>query len=467
MNKESILLIGRGETLQYYIQGMINNFSTAYQVIVMDKEDLKYEGEHIRLTFDDYLSLNTKEDIFWSKIKEIEIELKLNLFDSYSNYFYYGRLAEEGNIKHSGYWKSKDEIAIQYHTAYLNYKKIFQKYNIKFIYHDTIDLVHTQVLEAFSKKYNIGFYHTFIIPGIFNNRVILGTGIKRLNYLFYKSMNDKIKPTNEEKLEISNILKKFRNSKPTMSYLKEVSQQVITFNEVKRIFSRLSNVNYAYKRVMNRIWLKKSSQYFDIKKCGKYILYYMSHQPEATTTSVAQDFVDQWKIVEEIAVHAPSDISIVIKPHPFGYGWHGKKYYEKLLRLPNVYLAPIEYNGKELIENATAVVTINGSVALESVIYRTPAYVLDKVWYSYPGYIERIDHPKDILKKLDNLNVLSEDKIENLLLSAYRSSAEFFISYSLGNKEFKIKAGKNLSSHILENSDIYFNREIESYEPKV
>lgn len=184
----------------------------------------------------------------------------------------------------------------------------------------------------------------------------------------------------------------------------------------------------------------------------------MSHQPEATTTSAAQKYVDQWKIVEDLAVNAPSDINIVIKAHPFGYGWQGKDYYEKLLRLPNVFMAPIGYDGKELIKNAKAVITINGSIGLEAMTYDTPAYTVGNAWYSHSDYIENLDSHLELLNRLDNLRVLTKEEKKKVLISAYRSSVDFFVNYENGYEDKKIKSGENLAEHILENREIYFNR---------
>lgn len=455
-NKEKVLLIGRGKSFEHYIQGMIDVFSKDYDVLLLELgKDIAYEGDYKRLALPELP--DTAKDGFWSSIKKAEKDTALNLFSSYSNYLYYGRLAQEACIDYSSYWRSKDWIAAHYMQAYAFMQKMLAE-NIKFVFHDTIDLILLQMVEAFSVKYKFGFYHTLTKPGIYNNRVLLSYGIPRKSALVTKYLDEDITPTPEETKVIDEVVNKFKESKPTLSYLKNSSQQLVTINEIKKIFSHTRNIKFGLKRAVNRFYLQKKAKHFSISAAGKYILYFLHHQPEATTTSAASQYVDQWKIIEEIAIHGPSDVNIVIKAHPFGYGWQGKQYFERLLRLKNVMLAPIGFSGKELIQKAQAVLTINGSIGLEALIYDVPAYTLGDSWYSHPDYIQNLDDPKDLLRLIDAPEKINKDKKYKILAAAHRASVDFFVDFSHGYADEKRQSGQNLAQHILDNKNIYFNR---------
>jgi hypothetical protein len=455
LKKEAILLIGRGELFYDTMQGMIDTFGATHEVLVIEHSDYTYENRHRRIEID----FNTlHKDIDWDKVRWIEKELGLNLYESYSNYFYYGRLAQEANIRYSRYWRRKEELASVFLNSYELFQGIIERYDLKFAFHDTIDQIWTQVLEAFSKKYDFGFFHTLIKPGIFNNRVLLSYGIPRISPLFYNHLCTFNPITQDEKNVLNELFDRFNRTKPQLSYLKRRGQKVLDIGELKKAARNLKNLFFGAKRIINRIWLKKVSNDFSIDKAGEYILYFMAHQPEASTTSAAQRYVDQWKIIEDIAVNAPSHINIVIKDHPFGYGWHGKAYYERLIRLPNVMMAPISYDGKELIRWAKAVVTINGSVGLEAMVYDTPAYTLGDAWYAHPDYIENLTSPLELLKRLENPRVLTQKEKDRVLISVYRASVDFFVSFDPGNREKKVESGVNLARHILKNREIYFKR---------
>ncbi|SMF33981.1 hypothetical protein [Desulfovibrio gilichinskyi] len=455
--KKAILLIGRGDTFRHYIQGMIDIFQNEYEVLVLEyKKEITYSNKHTRVHLP--TTRNSNDPNFWGKVRSVEKEMGLNLFESYSNYLYYGRLAQEANIDHSSYWLSKDQLGLDYMQAYDFMKDMTDNYDIQFAFHDTIDLILLQMVEAFSKNKNFGFYHTLIKPGIFNNRALLSYGIARKSALFTKYLENGITPTPEETRIINEIISQFNETKPTLSYLKNYSQKLITLNEIKKIPIRLKNLPYGFKRLCNRLYLKKQTANFSLEAAGKYILFFLHHQPEATTTSAASQYVDQWKIVEELAIHGPSDINIIIKAHPFSYGWQGKKYYEKLLRLENVMMAPISYPGKELIQKAHAVITINGSIGLEALLYNTPAYTLGDAWYSHPKYIQNINSPRDLLSLLDAPTRLSEIEKLQVLASSYRASFDFFVDHSTKYATEKRNSGQNLANHVLENKEIYFSR---------
>lgn len=455
--KKAILLIGRGDSFRHYIQGMIDIFQNDYEVLVLEyRKDITYSNKHTRVHLP--TARDAKHPDFWENVRSAEKETGLNLFESYSNYLYYGRLAQEANIKYSSYWISKNQMGLDYMQAYDFMTDMTDNYDIQFAFHDTIDQILLQMVEAFSKKINFGFYHTLVKPGLFNNRVLLSYGIARKSALFTRYLENGITPTPEETNILNEIINHFNESKPTLSYLKYCSQKLITLNEIKKIPVRLKNLPYGIKRFWNRLYLKKQTANFSLQEAGKYILFFLHHQPEATTTSAASQYVDQWKIVEELAVHAPSDVNIVIKAHPFSYGWQGKNYFEKLLRLENVMMAPISYPGKELIQKAHAVITINGSVGLEALLYDTPAYTLGDAWYSHPEYIQNINSPRDLLSLLDAPTRLSEIKKMQVLAAGYRASFDFFVDHSKKHATEKRNSGQNLANHVLENKDIYFGR---------
>ena len=84
--KRAILLLGRGKILKDYMQGMINTFSKEYAVLVIDDINIKYKNEHIRLNAE---FNQARDSIDYNKLYNAEKEIGLNLYDAYSNYFYY------------------------------------------------------------------------------------------------------------------------------------------------------------------------------------------------------------------------------------------------------------------------------------------------------------------------------------------------------------------------------------------
>lgn len=457
MKEEAVLLIGRGHAFPEYIQGMINIFQNKYTVLVYDGNlEITFSGNHIRQPLIEKSKFANFE--LYDKVKRVEKETGLNLYESYSNYFYYGRLAEEAKIRSTSYWKSKRDLATEYLGAYDFMTRILSKYDLKFCYHDTIDMILLQMIEAFSKLNNFGFYHTLIRQGVFDERALLTCGIKRKSPIFIKELQNNAEAKEKEYVE-KKILS-FREEKPIPKYLSEKSNSIITFNEIKRIPSRIKNLKYGFNRIINRQYLNSATKNFDLESTKDYILFFLHHQPESTTTSAAAKYVDQWKIIEDIAANAPSDLNIVIKGHPWSFGWQGKDYFEKMVRLPNVHLAPVYYPGKELITNAKLVLTINGSVGLEALLYDTPIYTLGDPWYSVPGYIENMDTPLDVINVWENPKTISHETKVKFLAAVYRASIYCTNMTDQKYQKEMLASGESIAEHVLQHKDIYFKKVI-------
>ncbi len=455
--KESILLIGRGHGFKEYIQGMIDVFQTSYNVLVLEPvSEIKFKNKHTRISQTAPSDLPTH--LLYSEVARIEKETKLNLYESYSNYFYYGRLAEEANINFSSYWKSKEELAKEYIIAYKFMADITSKYDIKFCFHDTIDLILLMMVEAFSKIKKFGFYHTLVRQGAFDERAILTCGIARKSPLLHKILVDNVRQTEEEALLIKEAINNFTKEKPIPKYLSMTSRKIISYKEFKSIPKRIKNIKYGIKRCINRAYQNRVTKNFNIQNVDDYILFFFHHQPESTTTSAATKYVDQWKIIEDIAVNAPADLNIVIKDHPYGFGWHGKEFFEKLVRLPNVYLAPVNSPGKELIQKAKIVLTINGSIGVEALMYDVPIYSLGNPWYSFPQYIENLENPTDIIAKWNNPKRLTKDERTFFLTAIYRASMPCTNYTQPEYADERLQSGRAVASHVLEHKDIYFRR---------
>ena len=455
--KETVLLIGRGQRFADYIQGMIDGFSENYNVLVLELQaGIKYTGKYTAV----YLPKVTTSPAssFWNNLKNAEKDIDVNLFSSYANYFYYGRLAEEANIDYSSYWKSKEWIGEQFLQAYDFMSSLINDYDIKFVFHDTIDMILTQVVEAFSLKYNFGFYHTLICIGLFDNRVLLTCGGSRKSPLYTQYIDEKIVPTDEELAQVNQLIAEFEIRKKIPEYLQNSSQKLLSWKEICKLPSNLKNTPYALKRVLNRFYMRKITKDFSHEKVGKYLLYFLQHQPEATITSAAPKYVDQWKIIEDVAVNAPSDMTIVVKDHPFSFGWKGKKYFDKLKRLPNVEIAPVSYPGKELIKNSQAVITINGSIGVEAFLYGIPVFSLGDPWYSHPSYIKNIESPVDFLNEWNKLHHISNDDKILIITAMLRSTFIYMHPRATISRDQKIESGVNLAKHVLAHSDIYFFR---------
>lgn len=128
----------------------------------------------------------------------------------------------------------------------------------------------------------------------------------------------------------------------------------------------------------------------------KSFVYVPLHwQPECTTSPLGGVFADQILMLETLAAGLPEDWVLYVKEHPFQWSVDGvtrfspmryEGYYNKISKIKNVYLIPIETDTYELIRRSKAVATVTGRAAVEGVLRNIPALIFGYPWYmGLPG----------------------------------------------------------------------------------
>ncbi len=160
-----------------------------------------------------------------------------------------------------------------------------------------------------------------------------------------------------------------------------------------------------------------------------YIFIALHYQPEATTCPLGGRFVDQYEMINQLSSIAPKGWKILVKEHktqfhPVYEGERGREswFYERLLELPNVKLVSTEVSPFDLVDNALAVVTLTGTIGIESLLRGKPVILFGHAWYDQcPGVIrmESLKSLKEGLITLDNEDGLKVDteSVEDFLLT--------------------------------------------------
>lgn len=160
----------------------------------------------------------------------------------------------------------------------------------------------------------------------------------------------------------------------------------------------------------NFIHIKRMHKYYQSKAIkpdskNKFIFFALHMEPEATTLA-RTIFSNQLTIIKAISECLPEDWILYVKDHPRQYSamnnfkryyfltslssYRTKFFYDTISEIKNVKLIDLNINSEELIKSCEAVVTINGSIILESMVqYKpllifaqnsTPFYNLDEVF---------------------------------------------------------------------------------------
>ena len=109
-------------------------------------------------------------------------------------------------------------------------------------------------------------------------------------------------------------------------------------------------------------WEKVSS----LPDSSKNILYLMQMQPEANLDVWGAPFSDQASLVKELASILPPDFNVIVKANPKAkYELFG--FINELESYPNVYFAPSYFTMDDLKSKTYGILTVSGTIGLESV----------------------------------------------------------------------------------------------------
>ena len=120
---------------------------------------------------------------------------------------------------------------------------------------------------------------------------------------------------------------------------------------------------------------------------NKYIVFFLHFQPERTSMPEGLDFSNQWFIIKMISQTLPDDWELLVKEHPSTYTnridfkYRGTTFYSDIDKLQNVKLVPLHINTFDLIDNSQGVVTITGTVGVQSLIRNKPVLVFGLASY--------------------------------------------------------------------------------------
>ncbi len=144
----------------------------------------------------------------------------------------------------------------------------------------------------------------------------------------------------------------------------------------------------------------------------KFIYVPLHMQPECTSSPLGGRFVDQLRMIQMLAYYLPEGYIIYVKEHPSQiwmerevYAFRTLKFYEELLKVPNVRLVPFSENTYDLIHNSCAVASLIGTAGFEAVINNKPFLMFGYYLTQYaPGVfpIRSVSDCAEAMKRIEN-----------------------------------------------------------------
>lgn len=187
--------------------------------------------------------------------------------------------------------------------------------------------------------------------------------------------------------------------------------------------------------------------YNNAPKDCEFFVYPLHFHPEASTSVLAPDFINEMHVIKSIAFRLPTNIRLVVKEHPSAIALQSIEFYKQLSILPNVDLVAANISAKKLARDSIGVICVTSTLGLEAAAMKKPVIALGDVMY---GYFPNVRMIRDLSAVTDAINwaidftgVSDQEVLEGVAAYAeFTAAGSFDFRTSLGNSE----AIKNVAS---------------------
>jgi hypothetical protein len=299
-----------------------------------------------------------------------------------------------------GYFKKKEKIlstdAIKY---MLTIEKLFTAHSFGCVIHNQGSEIIRRVLDTFGKKNGVPNIYVQLSPihmksfFFVSQTPYLDGDMNPFSKLTKSEIDCSIqylKEVTSKKELLCQYFKKNRNFMKRM--IENVRSMYNTY--LRSEISVLSGLDIVIsksikKLICNMVYpsVKKS---VELCKTKKYFFFPIQFYGESRTTVFSPNCFRQEYIIDLIARSIPNDHYLFLKDHP---DWIGDLPYDALKQIrtmKNVFWLNPKTNTHQIIENCSAVTTINGSVGYEAILYGKEVITFGKEFYTHRGITKDI-----------------------------------------------------------------------------
>lgn len=340
---------------------------------------------------------------------DIEKEIGLPLYRSGSSYLLYRRFCKAYFGSWMGFYDTEQEMLEEFVGAHDLVMEIYDRYAPDLAFCEGPDLISHRVAQAVGHRRG-----TFTLGNAWNN--LFGDGIAYFTYGCNRR-NPRLEYYHRHPGEITQrgwdmanaLIGRLANggihdAHYMQFHKKALSERPPLAARIVRNWRKLASLKFIPElfrsaRVnKNRRWLEQNM----IRELPRdpYIVVPLHFQPEASTAMVASRWVDQDRVVEQLAVNAPRGIRIIVKENAKGFGLRGETYFGPLTDLANVDLIHPTVSNDALLRNAAAIFAIAGTAGMEGIAMGKKVAILDRPSYDQYEGARRLNYPEEIFDHL-------------------------------------------------------------------
>jgi hypothetical protein len=114
----------------------------------------------------------------------------------------------------------------------------------------------------------------------------------------------------------------------------------------------------------------------------RYVYFPLQVTPESSINTLEPFFVDQFRAIELLLMHFPSDVRVVVKEHPAFWGTRCTSFYKRLGRMPGVEIASMTLSSDLLRSKSELVASVTGTALLEAMLYGSKCFSFGRTFFS-------------------------------------------------------------------------------------
>lgn len=197
----------------------------------------------------------------------------------------------------------------------------------------------------------------------------------------------------------------------------------------------------------------------------RFCIYALHTQPESSIDVQGSYFSDQVELVRHIARSLPSNHVLYVKIHPTDVDGKSLDFYRRIKKIPSVVLVDHSVDSRNLLERASIVFSLTGTIAYEAGLMQKPVIVFAKNFFNTLPTVHRCDAPTElpnlISKLLSNAEPVSNGREQVIsFLANIRTSCfdgEVSRTYGASNEKLRpsdlrqLQVAYNKIHHVLTN----------------
>ena len=191
-----------------------------------------------------------------------------------------------------------------------------------------------------------------------------------------------------------------------------------TYYGRKKLKVLLSEINNSIKRWYRKKYIDQNflQEIIDDKP---FIFLPLQQEPERSLLLSAPDYKNQIETVEYVSKCLPENFLLFVKEHPTqgsGRDWREISQYKALQNNPKVRLIHPSVPADEIIKKSKLVISVSGTIALESAFLNTPSITISDNDYTLIPSISRLNSRNEFRKLIESS---LEKKIEPSFVGKY------------------------------------------------